>query len=140
MCMSEALIDKALENLGISNAPDARLETNMALREETVRSLLTGGMAPQVATAVKGLLSDNDKSIFTTKRLDQDKKANEDTNALLGDLYLKLVTERGRDLELDITPKAPVDPAMRELSVDASEFTILPDELITGNDTEDSIL
>ena len=137
--MSDELLTNALSVLGRNTESDTRIENSQIIREELLRSLITGGVDPQTATAAKGLLSDMDKSIFTTRRLEQDKKSDDDTNSLLNEMYQRLVADKGRTF--DITPVVPVvDASRRELSLDDNEFVVHEHELITGNDTEESIV
>lgn len=129
-----------LTAMGIGNSTneDDRLESNNVVREEAVRALLTNGLDPSIATAAKGLLADIDKSILSQRKLKQDKEGNEDRNEILKDLYHELVVTRGRDFTLP-DQDSPVDPAKRELELDVSEFEISSTELITGDDTVDSL-
>lgn len=130
-------LELAVDNMAKSEGPDMKLESNIILREEVVRGLLDGSVDPKVASAAKGLLDSNDKVILVKQKMQQDKEVEGDRTEVLKDLYKELVTTQGRDIDLGEMPVAK--PEDRELNLEDMTFNVDEGELITGDDTENSL-
>lgn len=140
MCMSE-LLDIALEKFGVNTVDDAMVDENVAMRQEMTRALLRGELDPKVATAAKGLLADNDKIVLVRNKLAQDSAIAQDQSELLQDVYRQLIKEKGKDFDLDPNAVIDVTPEQKELVANPDEvYTFEDHELISGDDTEDSML
>lgn len=138
--MSE-LLDIALEKFGVNTVDDAMVDENVAMRQEMTRALLRGELDPKVATAAKGLLADNDKIVLVRNKLAQDSAIAQDQSELLQDVYRQLIKEKGKDFDLDPNAVIDVTPEQKELVANPDEvYTFEDHELISGDDTEDSML
>ncbi|AFI55413.1 hypothetical protein TSMG0130 [Halocynthia phage JM-2012] len=142
--MSESLLDLAVSNMGMASqtSVDSKLAETELMRQEVLRALLSNSLDPSIATAAKGLLADQDKAVFTKVKLENDKQADQDKTALLNELYMQLVTQGGKEFTMPpIDGQAvEVDPSKKELMATSDDdFNFEPGEMITGNDTEDSV-
>lgn len=116
---------------------NSKLLQNETMKRELLNALISGALSDKESNAARALLDSMDKSLFTQQRLEQDKKADSDSNAMLMALYQQLVGNNGRNFELDHNnPNAT--SADRSLDIIEGEFSFEDDETIIGLDTENS--
>ena len=136
----------ALLNAANINDPALMLNLTQQLRVEALKTLLAHPSLlvadSKLAANVRAFAADMDKQTLTQQKLQQEKESAAATSENILNVFAELTRQHGREFTILDSTGAPTqhrpeDPSTLILPTD--EFSIVDHEMITGNDTENSI-